>query len=89
MRKTKWKTIKNIGLGERFFLGSHMSLMIKTDQKNQTCHGVVYLAVSENGLVEWLKDDHTTYLCVFDAKNAFLHLSNKIKSEVIEPLNYS
>jgi len=82
--KTKMKRIKNMVTGERFFLGNHSSLMIKTDYKTQSLtKGIFFLAVSENGFTEWVKDDLNTYMCVTNAKTAFNSLSGSIKNNVI------
>lgn len=75
-------------LGERFILGSHSSLMIKTDCKMQSVQGTIFLVVSENGLIEWLKDDQVEYLCV-KSKESFLSLSNSIKNKIIKNISFT
>jgi len=81
--KIKYKRMRHLGIGERFLLGCHLSMMIKTEQKTESLSGgKLFLTVSENGMVEWIKDDEKTYLCLPDAKLKFNYLSHTMKSEV-------
>ena len=83
------KTIDKMRVGDRFMFPGHSSFMIMTDMKQSSASGIKRLAVSENGLSEWMPTGTgRTYLLSLKAKTAALKTSSAVRQSILNQITY-
>lgn len=85
----KWKTAKNMRPGDRFIMGGHASFMIMSDVKQTSYICTQRLAISENGLAEWIDINKPTKFMVMDvAKRITISATSELRTKMFANIKH-